>query len=64
MQIVDMANYDINPTVYISTTTVSGAFTEHQLAQNMSKLQPAGQIRPAGSFILARRHLRKLKLPP
>ena len=27
----------------------------------MGKLRPAGQIRPAGSFILARRHLQKLK---
>ena len=31
---------------------------------DMGKLRPAGQIRPAGDFILARRHLHKLKLPP
>ena len=30
----------------------------------MGKLRPAGQIRPAGPFILAHRHLHKLKLPP
>ena len=31
---------------------------------DMGKLRPAGQIRPAGSFILASRHLRKRKLSP
>ena len=31
---------------------------------DMGKPRPAGQIRPAGPFILARRHLHKLKLPP
>ena len=30
----------------------------------MGKLRPAGQIRPASPFILDRRHLHKLKLPP
>ena len=30
----------------------------------MGKLRPSGQIRPAGPFTLARRHLHKLKLPP
>ena len=35
----------------------------HYIA-DMGKLRPAGQIRPAGSFILALRHLQKLKLPP
>ena len=35
-----------------------------KFSTDMGKLQPADPIRPASSFILARQHLQKLKLPP
>ena len=31
---------------------------------DMDKLRPAGQVRPTGTFILALRHLHKLKFSP
>ena len=36
----------------------------HLSSPDMGKLRLAGQIQPADPFILARRHLHKLKLPP
>ena len=35
----------------------------HRSRPDMGKLRPAGQSRPVKPFILARRHLHKLKLP-
>ena len=56
--------YIVFKSVFLAELIWSWLRNKKDSKTDVGKLRPAGQIRPAGPFILARRHLLKPKLPP